>query len=78
MCLERKLLNMVFEPRREVAGGRRKLHSKELVVICNSSHVFKVMKSRRTMRRNKSVARIDKSRSGSKTVVGREDTICRV
>jgi hypothetical protein len=74
---ESKLLSRVFEPRREeVAGGRRKLHIEELVVICNSSsYVYKVMKSRRRMRRNKYVARKDKSRNGSKTVVGREEAI---
>jgi hypothetical protein len=76
---ESKLLSRVFEPRREeVAGGRRKLHIEEMVMICNSSHVFKVMKSWRRIRRNKYVARIDKSRNGSRTAVGREETICRV
>lgn len=75
---ESKLLSRVFDRRREeVAGGRRKLHNEELVVICNSSRVFEVMISRR-MRRNKYVARIDKSRNGSKTVVRREDAVFRV
>jgi hypothetical protein len=76
---ESKLLSRVFEPRRkEVVRGRRELHIEELVVICNSSYAFKVMKSGRRMRRNKYVARIDKSMNGSKTVTRREETICRV
>ena len=73
---DNKLLGRVFESgREEVAGGWRKLHKEELVVVCNSSRLFKVMKSRRKMRRNEYVARIEKSRNGIKTVVRREKTI---
>jgi hypothetical protein len=75
---ESKLLSRIFEPRmEEVAGGRRELRSEELVVIV-ILYVFKVMYSRKRMRRNKYVARIKKSSNGSETVVVREETIWRV
>jgi hypothetical protein len=44
---QNKVLRRLFGPRRDVTGGRRKLHNEELRDLYSSPSIIRIIKSRR-------------------------------
>jgi hypothetical protein len=69
---ENRVLRKISGPKREEDGSWRKLHNDELLSLCSSPNIVRMIKSRR-MRRTGHVARMAEVRGVYKVLVGRPE-----
>jgi hypothetical protein len=70
---ENKVLRRIFGPKRdEVTGGWRKLHNEELLNLCSSPSIIRMIKSRR-MRWAGHVVRMLEKRNAYRILVGKQE-----